>query len=59
MKLFILYQTDPWKSKASRICCGIFDSRSKAEDHAKYNRLYVKSAAVVIIEVNLNQFQEV
>ena len=29
MKLFILYQTDNWKSKASRVCFGVFDTEPK------------------------------
>ena len=58
MKLFILYQTDVWKSKASRVCFGIFDSRIKAIDSAKYNGLYCSSAEVVIEEVTLNLFEE-
>lgn len=59
MTLFILYQTDSWKSLKSRIYCGIFDSRNKAIDSAKYNGLYNQNAKVVIVEVTLNQFQEV
>ncbi|ESU28761.1 hypothetical protein FLJC2902T_13560 [Flavobacterium limnosediminis JC2902] len=58
MKLFILYQTDIWKTKSSRIYFGIFDSRMKAIDIAKYNGLYTSNAKVVIEEVTLNQFKE-
>ena len=58
MKLFILYQTDQWKSRASRIYCGIFDSRDKAADSARYNGLYTPDSAVSIVEVTLNQFEE-
>lgn len=58
MTLFILYQTDVWKTKSSRIYFGIFDSRSKANDIAKYNGLYTSGAEVVIEEVTLNQFNE-
>ncbi|SHM59349.1 hypothetical protein [Flavobacterium xanthum] len=58
MKLFILYQTDVWKSKASRVCFGIFDSRNKAIDSAKYNGLYCSCAEVVVEEVTLNLFEE-
>ncbi|CAM2829970.1 conserved hypothetical protein [Flavobacterium psychrophilum] len=58
MKLFILYQTDVWKSKTSRICFGVFDSRYKAIDSAKYNNLYCSCAEVVIEEVTLNLFEE-
>ena len=58
MKLYILYQTDIWKTKTSRVYFGIFDCRCKAIDCAKYNGLYAKNAKVVIEEVALNQFQE-
>ena len=58
MKLFILYQTDIWKSKASRVCFGIFDSRNKAIDSAKYNSLYCSGAEVLIEKVTLNLFEE-
>lgn len=58
MKLFILYQTDIWKSKASRIFFGIFDTRNKALDIAKYNKLYSNYAKIVIEEITLNQFEE-
>lgn len=40
MKLFLLFQTDNWKSRASRVFFGAFDSRVKALDYAKYNNLY-------------------
>jgi hypothetical protein len=56
MKLYILYQTDIWKTKASRVYFGIFDCRCKATDCDKYNGLYGNNAKVVIEEVVLNQF---
>jgi hypothetical protein len=59
MKLFILYQTDIWKSKISRVFFGIFDSRLKAIDCAKYNGLYSPNAVDVIEEVTLNIFEEI
>ena len=58
MKLFILYQTDICKSKVSRVYFGVFDSRNKAIDSAKYNGLYCSCAEVVIEEVTLNLFEE-
>ncbi len=58
MKLFILYQTDIWKSKASRVFFGVFDSRDKAIDIAKYYGLYCSCAKVVVEEITLNQFEE-
>ena len=59
MILFLLFQTDKWKSKASRIFFGAFDSRAKAIDYAKYNDLYWCNSKVVVVEVTLNHFGEV
>ncbi|MFN3640661.1 MAG: hypothetical protein ACK4UK_07060 [Flavobacterium sp.] len=59
MSIFLLFQTDSWKSKASRVLFGAFDSRTKALDYAKYNDLYWNNCKVVIVEVVLNQFGEV
>lgn len=58
MSIFLLFQTDNWKSRASRVFFGAFDSRNKAMDFAKYHHLSGKSASVVIVEVTLNQFGE-
>ena len=59
MSVFLLFQTDSWKSKASRVFFGAFDSRAKALDYAKYNDLYWYNSEVVVVEVVLNQFGEV
>jgi hypothetical protein len=59
MKLYILYQTDIWRTKISRVFFGIFDSRPKALDCAKYNGLYGPNTKVVIEEVTLNIFEEI
>ncbi len=59
MNVFLLFQTDSWKSKASRVFFGAFDSRAIALDYAKYNDLYWYNSDVVVIEVILNQFGEV
>ncbi|MFY7740582.1 MAG: hypothetical protein ACOVQC_08700 [Flavobacterium sp.] len=59
MSEFLLFQTDCWKSKASRVFFGAFDSRTKALDYAKYNDLYWSNYKVVVFEVVLNQFGEV
>ena len=59
MKLFMLFQTDKWKSKSSRVFYGIFDSRSKAIDFAAYNSLNQNNCLVLIIEVELNEFGEI
>lgn len=58
MKLFILFQTDVWKSKASRVFFGVFDTRTKAIDCAKYHGLYSYNNEVVIEEVTLNLCEE-
>ena len=58
MKLFMLYQTDKWKSKASRVFFGIFDCRTKAIDFANYYKLSANDSAVLILEVGLNEFGE-
>jgi len=54
MTLFILYQTDIWKSKASRVFFGVFDCRTKANDCANYHGLISKTSVIVIEEVILN-----
>ena len=59
MSVFLLFQTDNWKSRASRVFFGAFDSRAKALDYAKYNDLYWYNSEVVVVEVTLNQFQEI
>ncbi|WP_281298868.1 hypothetical protein [Flavobacterium limnophilum] len=59
MELFILYQTDIWKTKISRVFYGIFDSRPKTKGSAKYNGLYTANTKVVIEKVTLNIFEEI
>jgi hypothetical protein len=58
MSIFLLFQTDTWKSRASRVFFGAFDSRTKALDYAKYSELYWCNSDVVVVEVVLNQFGE-
>lgn len=58
MTLFILYQTDQWKTKCSRVFFGVFDSRTKANDCAKYQALSTANSKIVIEEVTLNQCTE-
>lgn len=59
MTVFILFQTDRWRSKASQVCCGIFDSREKAKDAARYNKLQTPTTQVVIRKITLNLFDEI
>jgi hypothetical protein len=58
MTLFILYQTDNWKMKSSRVFFGVFDCRKKALDCAKYHNLNAHNSKIVIEEVTLNQCSE-
>ncbi|WP_445717749.1 hypothetical protein [Flavobacterium sp.] len=58
MSIFLLFQTDTWKSRASRVFFGAFDSRTKALDYAKYNELYWCNSDVEVVEVVINQFGE-
>ena len=57
--LFVLFQTDLYKSRHSRVCFGIFSSFDKANRHAKVNDLYSFQSEVVIIECVLNNFAEI
>ena len=59
MTLFILYQTDIWKTKISRVFFGIFDSRPKAIECAKYNDLFGPNTKVFIEEITPNIFEEI
>lgn len=58
MTVFVLFQTDVWKSIRSRVFFGVFSSEVKAIDHAKENGLYTCDAEVVIIECELDKFEE-
>lgn len=59
MTLFVLFQTDIYKSRASRVFFGVFSTEAKAIYHAKENRLYTHMAEVVIIECETDKFGEV
>ena len=59
MTVFILFQTDRYKSKASRVFFGAFSAEARAIDHAKENGLYTHDAEVVIMECELDKFDEV
>lgn len=58
MTVFILYQTDQWKSKASKVCFGVFSTKELAIDAAKAKGLYNNEREVEIIETTLNEFKE-
>ncbi|AZA52762.1 hypothetical protein [Chryseobacterium sp. G0201] len=56
--LFILFETDVYKSKSSRIFLGVFSSFELANRYAKENNCYTDKTEVVILEAKLNEFQE-
>lgn len=58
MIVFVLFQTDIYKSRASRVFFGVFSTEAKAIDHAKENGLYTHTAEVVIIECETDKFGE-
>lgn len=59
MKVYVLFQSDVWKSKSSRVFFGVFSSFDEASKAAKDNDLYTNESKVEIIEVELDEFDEV
>lgn len=54
--VFVLFQTDVHRTKASRVFFGVFSPEVKAIDHVKENGLYRYDAEVVIIECEIDKF---
>lgn len=59
MTVYILYQTDVHRTRASRVFFGVFSTKAKAIDHAKENGLYAHDAEIAIIECEIDKFGEV
>lgn len=59
MTVFVLFQTDIYKTRASRVFFGVFTTEAKAIDNAKKNGLYTHDSEVVIIECETDKFGEV
>jgi hypothetical protein len=59
MQVFILFQTDIYKTKSSRVCFGVFGTETEAIDAARDNDLFSHISEVVIIETTLNLFEEI
>ena len=54
-KVYVLFQTDIWKTKSSRVCFGVFLYENAAIDAAKENGLYTNESEVdIIVEKPLN-----
>lgn len=59
MTVFVLFQTDVHRTRASRVFFGVFTSEALAIDHAKENGLYTHYAEIEIIECEIDKFGEV
>lgn len=59
MKLFILFQTDIYKSRSNRVLFGVYESFDLANTAAKENNLYNHNSEVIIDEIELNEFKEI
>lgn len=59
MTVFVLFQTDIHRTRASRVFFGVFTSETLAIDYAKENGLYTHDAEVEIIECETDKFGEV
>ena len=58
MKAYTLFQTDIWKSKSSRVFCGIFTTYKKAFEAAAENNLFGPNTTADIVESDMNIFKE-
>lgn len=58
MKVYVLFQTDAWRTHSSRVFCGVFETKNAAVDAAKANGLYRYDAEVEILECDLDKFEE-
>ena len=58
MKVYALFQTDVWKTNRSRVFCGVFRTKDKAIDAAKENDLFSDRAEVVVLECEIDKFEE-
>lgn len=53
-----LFQTDIYKTKSSRVCFGVYFTEEKAITAAKENDLYSNRSEVIIIECDIDKFEE-
>lgn len=56
--VYILFQTDIYKTKSSRVCFGVYSSEKRAIEAAKKNDLYTHQAEVVVLECEIDTFAE-
>ena len=58
-KCYVLFETDIYKSRRSRVFLGVFSSHELAVSAAKQHDCYSYRNEVVILEVELDKFEEV
>jgi len=56
--IFILFETDVFKTKSSRVLKGVFTSRELAEEHAIINHIESTISSAEIIEVEANIYSD-
>lgn len=55
---YVLFETDIYKSKSSRVFLGVFRTFELANSAAKKYNCYTTETEVVILEVELDKFEE-
>ncbi len=55
---YVLFETDVYKSKSSRVFLGVFRSFELANTYAKKYNCHTNKTEVVILEVELDKFEE-
>lgn len=58
MSVYVLFQTDVWGTKSSRVFCGVYSSLLAASDDAKCKGLVTNDARVEILKCEMDKFEE-
>lgn len=56
--IFVLFETDVYKTKSSRVFKGVFTSRELAQKHAIINHIESSISSADIIEVEANIYSD-
>lgn len=56
--VFVLFETDIYKTKSGRLFLGVFSSFELANHFAKINNCYTNKTEVIILEVEIDKFEE-
>lgn len=55
MKAYTLFQTDIWKTKSSRVFCGVFTTYKKAFKAAEENNFFGPDSTADIVECDMEK----